>query len=82
MLSTLISTFSAMLILLALMSGWIWVQRAAQRVAEAHPEFGPFRIVGGGCGGHGHGHAAEPPPPPAACEACDNGSCAVSATHR
>ncbi len=80
MLSTLISTASAILILLALMAGWIQVQRAAQRVADAHPEFGPLRIVGGGCGGHGHG--AEPPPPPAACEACENGSCAASAPNR
>lgn len=81
MLSTLASTFAAMLTLFALMAGWIHVQRAAQRVADAHPEFGPLRIVGGGCGGHGHG--AEPaPPPPAACEACENGSCAASAPNR
>jgi hypothetical protein len=81
MLQTLVSTVSAAAVLLALMAGWIQVQRAAQRVAEAHPEFGPFRIVGGGCGGHGHGKPL-PTPPPAACEACENGSCATSAPNR
>jgi len=80
MLSTLASAFAAMLILLALMAGWIWVQRAAQRVADAHPEFGPLRIVGGGCGGHGR--AAEPAPPPETCDTCENGSCAASSPNR
>jgi hypothetical protein len=56
-----ITLFSTMLLLLALMSGWILVQRAARRVAEQHPEAGPLRLIGGGCGGQGHGHEAESP---------------------
>jgi hypothetical protein len=72
----LISLISAMGLLFALMAGWIAVQRAAQRFAVAHPEFGPLRLVGAGCGGHGHG---EPAPLAEACETCEKGSCAVSA---
>lgn len=49
-------------LLLALMTGWILVQRAARAVAEQHPEAGPLRLIGGGCGGHGHGHDAAPSP--------------------
>ena len=47
-------------LLMALMAAWIEVQRAARRVAEQHPEAGPLRLVGGGCGGHGHGDEAAP----------------------
>jgi hypothetical protein len=50
-------------LLLALLLGWIEVQRAARRVAEAHPEAGPLRLIGGGCGGHGHGDSAKPAGP-------------------
>jgi hypothetical protein len=49
MIITLISTI---VLLMALMVGWIEVQRAARRVAEQHPEAGPLRLIGGGCGGH------------------------------
>jgi hypothetical protein len=52
MLFTLITT---MVLLLALMMAWIEVQRMARQVAEQHPEAGPLRLVGGGCGGQGHG---------------------------
>jgi hypothetical protein len=52
MATTLLTTIG---LLMALMAGWIEVQRAARRAAEQHPEAGPLRLVGGGCGGHGHG---------------------------
>ena len=52
MFTTLITTVG---LLMALMAAWIEVQRAARRVAEQHPESGPLRLVGGGCGGQGHG---------------------------
>ena len=45
---TLIATVG---LLMALMAAWIEVQRAARRMAEQHPESGPLRLVGGGCGG-------------------------------
>lgn len=31
--------------------GWLWVQQLAQDFARRHPEFGPAREEGGGCGG-------------------------------
>ncbi len=34
-----------------LMAGWVLVQAAARRVAARHPEAGPYREAGGGCGG-------------------------------
>ena len=37
------------LILLAL-GGWTGVQQLARRFAERHPETGPYRQEGGGCG--------------------------------
>jgi hypothetical protein len=52
MFTTLITT---VVLLMGLMAAWIEVQRAARRMAEQHPESGPLRLVGGGCGGHGHG---------------------------
>ena len=42
------------LILLALL-GWIRVQQAARDYAARHPEFGPAKEEGGGCGGCGAG---------------------------
>jgi hypothetical protein len=48
MLFKLFITVSALLLLLA---GWVAVQSAARRTAERHPECGPFREAGGGCGG-------------------------------
>ncbi len=62
MLSTLLSLAVTMALLMGLMVGWIHVQRAARRVAEQHPEAGPLRLIGGGCGGHGHGSEARPTP--------------------
>jgi hypothetical protein len=47
----LIIPISTMVLLMALMPGWIEVQRAARRVAAQHPETGPLRLVGAGCGG-------------------------------
>ena len=51
----LFSLIATMVLLLALMMAWIEVQRMAHHVAEQHPEAGPLRLVGGGCGGQGHG---------------------------
>ncbi len=43
---------AAMLLVPALLLGWVAVQEMARRFARAHPELGPFREEGGGCGGH------------------------------
>jgi hypothetical protein len=43
---------AAMLLVPALLLGWILVQEAARRFARSHPELGPFREEGGGCGGN------------------------------
>jgi len=39
-----------MLLVPALLLGWILVQEIARRFARAHPELGAFREEGGGCG--------------------------------
>jgi hypothetical protein len=81
MLVTLIATI---VLLLALMMVWIEVQRMARHVAEQHPEAGPLRLVGGGCGGQGHGADAQgekaavthkPPPASKGCATCANTAC-------
>jgi len=41
----------AMLLILALLLGWVGVQHASRSFAARHPEFGPAREEGGGCGG-------------------------------
>jgi len=75
----LIQLIVAMTLPLALMLAWILVQRMARQVAAAHPECGPLRLVGGGCGGVGHAPSplAEKPvaKKPEGCEACSNTSC-------
>ena len=40
----------APVVILAILFGWIQVQRLARRFAASHPEFGPAREEGGGCG--------------------------------
>ena len=35
---------------LVLLSGWLLVQQLARRFAARHPEFGPAREEGSGCG--------------------------------
>lgn len=40
----------AMAVIFALMYGWIWVQQAARKYAAKHPEFGPAKEEGLGCG--------------------------------
>ena len=82
--TTLLTTIG---LLMALMAGWIEVQRAARRAAELHPEAGPLRLIGGGCGGHGHGeensgeaaYVSKPVEATAApaegCAACANTAC-------
>ena len=37
-------------LILLLLLGWIAVQQAARRFAARHPEFGPAREEGSGCG--------------------------------
>ncbi|MCW2285087.1 hypothetical protein M2323_002993 [Rhodoblastus acidophilus] len=75
----LIQVTAAATLLLALLLGWIQVQRMARHVAELHPEAGPLRLVGGGCGGVGHAPSplAEKPvaKKPEGCEGCSNTSC-------
>ncbi len=41
---------AAMLLVPALLLGWIVVQEIARRFARTHPELGAFREEGGGCG--------------------------------
>jgi hypothetical protein len=76
----LVQLIAAMVLPLALLLGWIQVQRMARRFSEQHPEFGPLRLVGGGCGGVGHAPSplAEKPvakKKPEGCEGCSNTSC-------
>ena len=42
---------SAMTIILLMLLGWIGVQHLARTFAARHPEFGPVREDGEGCGG-------------------------------
>ena len=47
------------LVIFGVLLGWIWVQGAYARFASRHPERGPYREDGGGCGGgccSGRGH--------------------------
>ncbi|HHH38347.1 MAG TPA: chemotaxis protein [Sedimenticola sp.] len=39
-------------LILALLSGWLLVQHLARDFSRRHPEFGPHREEGGGCGGN------------------------------
>jgi hypothetical protein len=44
-------------LVLAMMVGWVIVERLAHLFAHRHPEFGPPRKLGcGGCGNHCEGH--------------------------
>jgi hypothetical protein len=43
----------AVVVILLLMLGWTGAQRLARRYASRHPEFGPAREDGAGCGGCG-----------------------------
>lgn len=40
----------SMFIILCLLAGWVAVQHLARLFAARHPEFGPAREEGGGCG--------------------------------
>lgn len=40
----------AMLFILLLLGGWIFVQYLSRTYAARHPEFGPAKEEGGGCG--------------------------------
>lgn len=51
-------------LILALLLGWIAVQGAYARFSRRHPELGPFREEGGGCGTCSGG-------------GCSGGSCAA-----
>jgi hypothetical protein len=39
------------LVILGLLAGWVGVQHLSRSFAARHPEFGPAREEGGGCGG-------------------------------
>jgi hypothetical protein len=49
--------FLAIVFILVLLLGWCAVQNWARHYARRHPEFGPVREEGGGCG--------------LACQCCD-----------
>lgn len=59
--------------LLLLILGWVGVQALARRTAAQHPEAGPYREAGGGCGG-GCGTPAEKEEAPA-CSGAQCGPC-------
>ncbi len=40
----------SILIILGALAGWVGIQHLARAFATRHPEFGPFREEGGGCG--------------------------------
>ena len=40
----------AIAVILVILLGWVWVQGRARRFAARHPEFGPAREEGAGCG--------------------------------
>jgi hypothetical protein len=42
-------------LILILLMGWVLVQQVYRLFARRHPELGPFRSEGGGCGCHGGG---------------------------
>lgn len=37
-------------LILLLLLGWVWVQQRARDFASSHPEFGPAKEEGSGCG--------------------------------
>ena len=37
-------------VILVILLGWIWVQAQARKYAARHPEFGPAKEEGAGCG--------------------------------
>jgi len=45
----LLKALIAAIVMLALLLGWIGVQRAYRRFACRHPEAGPYRVEGQGC---------------------------------
>ncbi|MDD3530814.1 MAG: chemotaxis protein [Gallionellaceae bacterium] len=57
-------------LILLLLLGWIVVQRVYRLFARRHPELGPFRAEGGGCGCCSQG------------DACGGGACDSGAGRR
>lgn len=45
--------FIAMFFMLGILLLWFMVQKYSRKFASQHPEFGPAREEGGGCGGGG-----------------------------
>ncbi|NOQ78580.1 MAG: chemotaxis protein [Gammaproteobacteria bacterium] len=43
----------AMVFMFSVLFIWLMVQRLSRKFASEHPEFGPAREEGGGCGGGG-----------------------------
>ena len=40
----------AVIVIFAVLSGWVGVQNLSRRFAVRHPELGPYREKAGGCG--------------------------------
>ncbi len=45
-----INIFVAIVIVFTMLTGWVVVQHLSRRFAARHPEFGPAREEGSGCG--------------------------------
>lgn len=45
------SYLMAMALIMIMLTGWIAVQQVYRLFARRHPEFGPYREEGAGCGG-------------------------------
>lgn len=45
-----INFFISVIIIFSLLVGWIFIQQAAKKLAAKHPEFGPAKEEGSGCG--------------------------------
>lgn len=55
------SYFISVAAVIGLLAGWLLVQALARQVSARHPEFGPLREEGSGCGGctnHCHGQCS------------------------
>jgi len=47
----LMNYLSALAVLLGFLGLWVGIQTLSRRIAASHPESGPFREAGAGCGG-------------------------------
>ncbi|MEJ2575435.1 MAG: hypothetical protein P8106_01805 [Gammaproteobacteria bacterium] len=56
-----VKVLAASAVIFVVLAGWLYVEALYRRFAARHPEAGPFRESGGGCGG--------------GCRSCSGGSC-------